>query len=111
MGEFRVIDRRADDTVPTDHECCAGHCGGCCDGNEEPQDQADGCCGAGCSAVDVECAAFQPGTLVQSVLTGETVMVLKAQQEPGEPPTYIVRTKTYEAVMLCDFELDELEGA
>lgn len=105
MSDFRVIDRRADG------ECCSG--GGCC---EEPQaqadcDQADGCCGAGCSAVDVECTAFQPGTLVQSVLTGETVMVLKAQQDPGQPPTYIVRTKTYEAVMLCDFELDELEGA
>jgi hypothetical protein len=86
MSDFRIINKR--DEEP---DCCAsGGCSGCdC---SEPQDTS---------------GLWTPGTLLKSKLSGDQVMVLKAQPaRGGEPASYVVRTKTYEAVMLLEFELE-----
>jgi hypothetical protein len=116
MSEFRVINKRdavEDETVPAEHDCCSGNCGGCCAGEDkpcEPNDQADGsCCDVGCADCDCgqsDTIAVTPGTLLKHVVSGELVCVLQVRgdAQPGEP-NVIIRTKDYQAVAVFAFEL------
>ena len=87
MSEITVVDRRGNyDEV---EEECSGGCEGC--GGCLPQPTNDD-------------SALTPGTFVVSKLTGQKLMLIKA--EPENPPSYIVRTRDYQLVRLFDFELE-----
>ena len=88
MSDFRIVDRRSEGSE-----------------DEQPQEH----CGDGCNGchTQVPCVneddLFRPGMIVESVFTGEQLMVIKA--EPDNPVSYVCRTKKLEMVRMFEFEL------
>lgn len=92
MSDFRIINKR-DENKDEDNGCCS-NCNEC----------------GGCSSIPLSGIAddseilFKVGDIVRSKLTGDKLMVLGV--EKNTPVSYIVRTNTYETVMLLDFEIE-----
>lgn len=93
MSDFRIINRR-DESDDCEDGCSSCSSFGGCSSRVIPQPTAQ----------DDEEMLFKPGTMVISKLTGDRLMVLKA--EPDNPVSYVCRTPKYEMVRIFDFELE-----
>ena len=97
MSNFRIINRRDGDDDGCGSGC--GDCGGACNTSRLIQNPIED--------ID-EDLLFKPGTMVRSKLTGEELMILKA--EPDSPVSYLCRTPKYEMIRMFDFELNGQHG-